>query len=229
MSDNETSFTSLEFQQFRQKNGVKLKRSSPYHPATNGLAERAVQTVKAGISKQTMGSFETKIARFLFTYRNTVHATTGETPAFLLFGRKPRAHLDLLQPDFNKHVATKQQEQKRGHDKKNSERTFTTGQKVMVRDISRKSKWIPGTITRVLGTRNYEVTLSHGHIVRRHVDHIRLCNCELPVETSLIFVPTTPSEPIPVLPSGDPSPSVPPVRRSTRIGVPPNRYDRSFN
>ena len=81
----------------------------------------------------------------------------------------------------------------------------------------------------MLGTRNYEVTLSHGHIVRRHVDHIRLHNCELPEETPLIFVPTPPSEPIPVVPSGDPSPSVPPVRRSTRISVPPNRYAPSFN
>ena len=81
----------------------------------------------------------------------------------------------------------------------------------------------------MLGTRNYEVTLSHGHIVRRHVDHIRLRNCELPVETPVIFVPTPPGEPIPVLPSGDPSPNVPSVRRSTRISVPPNRYAPRFN
>ena len=91
----------------------------------------------------------------------------------------------------------------------------------MIRVFLTKSNWIPGTITRVLGTRNYEVTLSHGHVARRHVDHIRLHNCELPVETPLIFVPTPPSS--------DPSPSVPPVRRSTRISVPPNRYAPSFN
>ena len=43
MTDNGSSFTSKEFQSFMMKNGIINKRSSPYHPATNCLAERAVQ------------------------------------------------------------------------------------------------------------------------------------------------------------------------------------------
>ena len=46
VSDNGAAFSSSEFQTFVAQNGFKHVRSAPYHPATNGLAERAVQTVK---------------------------------------------------------------------------------------------------------------------------------------------------------------------------------------
>ena len=41
VSDNGSVFTSVEFQDFCSK-----KKSAPYHPASNGLSERAVQTFK---------------------------------------------------------------------------------------------------------------------------------------------------------------------------------------
>ncbi|XP_054289364.1 uncharacterized protein K02A2.6-like [Macrosteles quadrilineatus] len=47
--DNGTSFTSLEFREFLRKNGVKLTFSPPYHPASNGAAERSVQEVKKSL------------------------------------------------------------------------------------------------------------------------------------------------------------------------------------
>ena len=42
VSDNRSQFTSEEFQQFLKRNGIKHITSAPYHPATNGLAERGV-------------------------------------------------------------------------------------------------------------------------------------------------------------------------------------------
>ena len=60
--DNEPSFVSAEFKQFLKKNGVKHNIFSPYHPSSNGLAERAVPTFKQGLKKMTQGTLQTKIA-----------------------------------------------------------------------------------------------------------------------------------------------------------------------
>ena len=77
VSDNGSNFTSKEFETFLKLNGIKHITTAPYHPAPNGLAERAVQTVKEGVKKQGGGTLETKVNRFLFQYRITPHTTTS--------------------------------------------------------------------------------------------------------------------------------------------------------
>ena len=49
VSDNESVFTSNEFQDFLLKNGIHHIKTAPYHLTSNGLAERAVQTLKEGL------------------------------------------------------------------------------------------------------------------------------------------------------------------------------------
>ena len=53
VSDNDPAFTSSELLEFMQCNGIEHLRSTQYHPSSNGLAERAVQTVKTGVQKLT--------------------------------------------------------------------------------------------------------------------------------------------------------------------------------
>ena len=48
--DNGPQFTAKEFQLFLKKNEVKHVTSAPYHPATNGLAERFIQTMKQSLT-----------------------------------------------------------------------------------------------------------------------------------------------------------------------------------
>jgi transposase InsO family protein len=88
VTDNGTGLTSQEFKAFLQDNGVKHVTSSPYHPASNGLAQSAVPVVKRGLKKVTSGNMSAHIAKVLFTYRVSPHNTTGASPAELLLGRR---------------------------------------------------------------------------------------------------------------------------------------------
>ena len=69
------------FELFLSKNGIKHYKSSPYHPSSNGLAERAVQMVKRGLKKIKEGSVNTRLAKLLLTYRISPQSTTGISPA----------------------------------------------------------------------------------------------------------------------------------------------------
>lgn len=171
-SDNGTSFTSEEFQTFAKSNGIRHRTTAPYHPATNGLAERAVQVIKNGLRKNSKGDFDLRLARILFKYRTIPHATTGRTPAELLLGRKLRTHLDLLHPDLAKRVEEKQNSQKVNHDKTQRERLYLEGDPVYAKNFRPGDKWLPGKISQVLGTRTYMVELETGQVVKRHIDQL---------------------------------------------------------
>ena len=54
VTDNRSSFGSEEFENFVKKNGIKHLTTALYHPSSNGLAERMVQTFKTTIKKLPM-------------------------------------------------------------------------------------------------------------------------------------------------------------------------------
>ena len=76
VTDNGSCFTSDEFATCMLKNGIQHTCVALYHPASNGLAERVVQSFKQGYAKLTGGTVETRVSRFLFGYRNTPQSTT---------------------------------------------------------------------------------------------------------------------------------------------------------
>ena len=106
VTDNGTCFVSAEIEDFFAMNGIRHITSAPYHLASNGLAERAVQIVKRGLKKTTGGSVRSRLAKFLFAYRLTPQSTTGVSPAEMLLGKRPRSRLDILRPLTAKRVET---------------------------------------------------------------------------------------------------------------------------
>ncbi|XP_064470186.1 uncharacterized protein K02A2.6-like [Ornithodoros turicata] len=100
VSDNGPAFVSAKYTEFLKRNGVRKVLIPPYHPASNGAAERVVQTIKNKLKKASIGDFKTQLSRALFSYRTTPHEITGASPAELLCGRKLRTALDNLHPDM---------------------------------------------------------------------------------------------------------------------------------
>ena len=115
VSDNGTGFKSEEFEAFLRANRVKHVCTPPYHPSSNGLVERAVQTLKGGLKKLQDGSLETKLSRFLFSYRSMPHSSTGLSPAELMFSRRLHSPLDNIRPNHERKMHNEQERQKSIH------------------------------------------------------------------------------------------------------------------
>ena len=118
VSDNRPQFTSEEFADFIKANRIKHIRSAPYHPSTNGLAESFVQTFKRAMktSAQDEPNLNTWLSQFLLGYWSKPHATTNISPRELFLQRKLHTRLDLLKPNIESVVTTKQSNQKTYHD-----------------------------------------------------------------------------------------------------------------
>lgn len=89
VTDNGSVFTSEEFKRFTKQNGIRYVKSAPYHPASNGLVKRTVQTFKEFMKKMKSGSIEANVSRFLLQYRITPHSTTGFLPQKCLWAAVP--------------------------------------------------------------------------------------------------------------------------------------------
>ena len=152
VSDNGLQFTLEAFAVFLKMNGVRHTRSAPYHPATNGLAEWFVQSLKQGLKASLSSglSLHWRVCNFLLMYRSTVHSTTGVTLSSLFLKRELRTRFDLLRPDRESEVTHKQAQQKDHHDRRSSSRKFSVGDLVMAENFRAGPDWVPATIVALL-------------------------------------------------------------------------------
>ena len=129
-------------------NGIRHIRTAPYHPSSNGLAERFVQSFKQALkaSKNDGRSLNHSLSIFLLTYRSSPHATTGVPPCTLFLKRNLRTRFDLLNPSCSQRVLDKQSMQKSQHDRHAKDREFIVGERVMVRNLRPGPKWIVGIV-----------------------------------------------------------------------------------
>ena len=96
VSDNATTFTSGEFKEWCKEREIVHLTGAPYHPATNGAAERLVATFKQSMRKSKLPT-RAALQEFLMHYRRTPLAT-GFSPSQLLNGRQIRCKIDTLLP-----------------------------------------------------------------------------------------------------------------------------------
>ena len=131
VTDNGTVFTSEEFEKFLHQNGIAHTQTAPYHPASNGLVEHAVQTFKQGIKRLHEGTVQLRLTCLVEVQTHTA-TTMGRSPTELLLGRQPRSQLDLLHPDVSGRVQGSLARQQRAHDRHTRARAFQVGDRPSV-------------------------------------------------------------------------------------------------
>ena len=183
VTDNATCFLSEEFQAWCRERGIVHLTGAPYHPATNGAAERLIQTFKQSLKKSSLAPREA-LQEFLMQYRRTP-LDSGYSPSELLNGRQIRSKLDALLPSP---AHTAQGRQAKAATKSQSEETTQTVSKVTHLYTvgapcyalycgprrNREPRWVPAVVTKVYGTRSVNVrVVPRGPVWRRHLEQLR--------------------------------------------------------
>lgn len=148
-----------EFDQFCASAGIKHLTTAPFHPSSNGEAERWVRTFKVAMKKALLeGKSKVEaLDTLLFTYRTTP-GVNGKSPSELLHGRQPRTALSLLRPTT-------------AENRIDGEPRFKVGDTVHVKFFS-GSPWEIGIVKKVRGRMLYQLQTPRG-VVQRHQNQLR--------------------------------------------------------
>nr|XP_054930374.1 uncharacterized protein K02A2.6-like [Dermacentor andersoni] len=169
VSDNGPQFSSATLSSFLKESQVKHIRTAPYHPQSNGLAERAVRTVKEGLRKNPAGTLQERLIKFLFRYRTTP-LEGGKSPAELLLGFRPRTRLTASLTD--KKVTENDCSGEPVLGAATAPTRYQPGRQVWSRQFQSVRKWMPATVVSTTGARMVTLETPEGP-QRRHVDQLR--------------------------------------------------------
>ena len=98
-SDQGKQFESAVLQEVCEILGMRKSRTSPYHPQCDGLVERYNRTLLdmlATTAQHHPFNWEDQLPKVCMAYNTSVHASTGYTPFYLMFGRQARMPIDLM-------------------------------------------------------------------------------------------------------------------------------------
>jgi hypothetical protein len=99
LSDQGTNFESELLKYVWDVLDIAKLRTTPYHPQTDGLSERAIQSLLGmlrAFANNQQNNWEEQLECLAYAYNSAVHATTNQTPYFMMFGRKPKMPIDLV-------------------------------------------------------------------------------------------------------------------------------------
>ena len=100
-TDQGSQFESLLFKELCTLLQIHKSRTTPYHPAGDGLVERSNRTIQ-NILKTSINNnykdWDLHLPATMLAYNTSVHSTTGYTPHYLMFGREARIPLHAMYP-----------------------------------------------------------------------------------------------------------------------------------
>ncbi|EFP01961.1 hypothetical protein CRE_22892 [Caenorhabditis remanei] len=180
VTDNGSQFTSSAFNEFCKSQGINHIRSPPYHPQSNGQAERFVDTLKRALGKlKGEETDDTALNIFLQNYRSTPCDASPNhvTPAENFIGRRIKTFLNQLLPssapvssDYNHKM---EDQFNRQHGSRTKE--FAPHDKVYVKSYRNLSAttWTSGVIICRLGKTLYSVRVNDNTTWKRHANQLR--------------------------------------------------------
>ncbi|UYV73841.1 hypothetical protein LAZ67_11001093, partial [Cordylochernes scorpioides] len=225
VSDNGTSFTSELFRTFLKRNGVRHILCAPYHAASNGQVERAIQTLKNLLRKNSSGNWTTRLSRSLLSMRIAINSTTQKSPAQLLMNRNLKSLINKFHPEGVSEGRMRQEDRLIRNWKPH--RVVNEGQAVIARGYH-GPRWLPGVVREKTGPVSIKVETNDGEIVNRHLDQVRSCEESEALPSTSSTPQVTPDfERPPAVQETDSSEGTPkPVlRRSLRIRKPPSFFE----
>ena len=175
VSDNGPQFTSNYFADCMKKWNIKHIFSPPYHPQSNGLAERGVQLVKNRLKKMDVQPKAVDLYIALATISRvhglTPHSSTDRCPFELIkLGNLPPLFPSLIK-DVNK--SSELTITRHCADRLRNRKTFEEGDKVTVYDNFTKLTY-EAMVSEILGTNNYLVSCDNGfkHVSGDVMSHV---------------------------------------------------------
>ena len=98
-SDQGRMFESDVFQEMCKILGIEKTRTTPYHPQSDGMVERANRTIENMLSafvSENQKDWDEYLPLLMLAYRSSIHEATGVSPCEMMFGRHISLPIDLL-------------------------------------------------------------------------------------------------------------------------------------
>lgn len=169
VSDNATSFASKEFQDWCRFRGIACISGAPYHPATNGIAERFIQTFKRSMRKSELNP-DRALQEFLHQYRRTP-GLSGKSPSELLNNRQIRSYVDTFHPVANKHESISSSMPDKYSFVKPNGLCYYKNYNIKE---DKSPRWLPAVISKVIGNRHVLLKIQKSNtVIKRHIEQLR--------------------------------------------------------
>ncbi|XP_055527161.1 uncharacterized protein K02A2.6-like [Wyeomyia smithii] len=160
-----SQFVSARFKQFCDEAGITHSTIAPYHPQSNGQAERFVDTLKRRLKKlREGGKPETSrhLQTFLSVYRSTPNRSARDYKLVTCraFSSTPAVNSKQNNQFNQRHGAVK--------------REFSADDLVYAEvHHHNQTSWVPGKVIERKGSVMYAVLLETGRLIRSHTNQLR--------------------------------------------------------